>query len=434
MRYPTSPFRRVGLVIALSAIPAVAFAQLPITIQHTRPTDERGVNVFEPPKEDTVSFKGASLSWGAAFRQDFQGLDHENTAAARLVNGVDQNKLITMGHGFNNAVANLYLNGQLAKGVRVAMTSYLSARHHNETWVKDGYLLIDDSPIDNPLLNSVMKHVTVKAGHFEINYADSHFRRTDNGLAIFNPFVGNTILDPFTTEVGGEVYVHDSWWQVMAGATNGEVRGMVLNPGARSVAYLGKAGIDKKFGDLRLRLQGSTFLQKSSANQTLYGGDRGGSPYFDVLENTSSTESSNAWSGEIRNPFTSKVNAFAFNPFIKYQGLEFFGQIETAKGNNGVTETTGDRTINQRVYDGLYRFFDDKLYVGGRYNTFSGTLAGISNDVGVNRYEVGGGWFVTPNVLTKLEWVNQKYTDFPTTDIRNGGKFKGFMIEGAVAF
>jgi len=107
MRYPTSPFRRVGLVIALSAIPAVAFAQLPITIQHTRPTDERGVNVFEPPKEDTVSFKGARLSWGAAFRQDFQGLDHENTAAARLVNGVDQNKLITMGHGFNNAVANL---------------------------------------------------------------------------------------------------------------------------------------------------------------------------------------------------------------------------------------------------------------------------------------------------------------------------------------
>jgi hypothetical protein len=30
--------------------------------------------------------------------------------------------------------------------------------------------------------------------------------------------------------------------------------------------------------------------------------------------------------------------------------------------------------------------------------------------------------------------VNQKYTDFPTTDIRNGGQFKGVMIEGVVAF
>jgi hypothetical protein len=41
---------------------------------------------------------------------------------------------------------------------------------------------------------------------------------------------------------------------------------------------------------------------------------------------------------------------------------------------------------------------------------------------------------VTPNVLTKIEFVNQSYKDFPLTDIRNGGKFKGFMIEGAVGF
>jgi len=52
----------------------------------------------------------------------------------------------------------------------------------------------------------------------------------------------------------------------------------------------------------------------------------------------------------------------------------------------------------------------------------------------VNRYQVGGGWFVTPNVLAKLEYVNQKYLDFPTTDIRSGGQFKGFMISGAVGF
>ena len=48
--------------------------------------------------------------------------------------------------------------------------------------------------------------------------------------------------------------------------------------------------------------------------------------------------------------------------------------------------------------------------------------------------QIGGGWFVTPNVLAKLEYVNQKYSDFPTTDIRNGGQFKGFMISGGVGF
>ena len=52
----------------------------------------------------------------------------------------------------------------------------------------------------------------------------------------------------------------------------------------------------------------------------------------------------------------------------------------------------------------------------------------------MKRYQLGGGWFVTPNVLAKLEWVNQKYDNFATTDIRYGGQFKGFMIQGAVGF
>jgi hypothetical protein len=52
----------------------------------------------------------------------------------------------------------------------------------------------------------------------------------------------------------------------------------------------------------------------------------------------------------------------------------------------------------------------------------------------VKRSQIGGGWFLTPNVLTKIEFVNQKYLDFAPTDIRNGGNFKGFMVEGVVAF
>jgi hypothetical protein len=36
--------------------------------------------------------------------------------------------------------------------------------------------------------------VTVKVGHMEINYGDAHFRRSDNGNALYNPFVGNYIM------------------------------------------------------------------------------------------------------------------------------------------------------------------------------------------------------------------------------------------------
>jgi hypothetical protein len=409
-----------------------------IEISNFRPFDMRGINVYEAPKDQTP-YTGFKISWGAGFTQQFQGLDHSNTAGIvtkKDAAGKDYNanQLIRIGHGFNNAEANLYLNAQLAKGIRVSLTQYLSTRHHNETWVKDGYFLIDDSPIDKELLNNIMKYVTLRIGHFEINYGDAHFRRTDGGNAMYNPLVGNYILDAFTTEIGAEAYVRKSGFLAMGGITGGEIRGTVRNPDKRAPSYLAKIGVDKQLTPLvRTRLMGSLYTTKKSASNTLYSGDRAGSRYFDVLENTVSTEKDNAWSGAIRPGFASKITAMQLNPFVKVGGLEFFGIAEQAKGR-AATETK-NREWNQYAGELTYRFLaDERVFVAGRYNTAKGELAGITNKVSVDRYNLGAGWFITPNVMLKGEWVNQKYNDFPTTDIRNGGKFKGFVAEGVVAF
>ena len=405
----------------------------PMEIQHMRAPDQRGLNVFESPKEEGVPFEGFKLNWGGAFTQQYQNITHQNSAAPKLVNGTDQNKLIPIGQGFNNAVANLYLNVQLARGIRVALESYLSARHHQESWVKDGYFLIDGSPIDNALLDKIMQYATLKVGHFEINYGDAHFRRSDNGQAIYNPFVGNYIIDDFTTEIGAEAYLRANGYMAMVGMTGGEVRGQITAPGKRGPSYLAKIGFDKKpTNDLRIRLTGSMYKTDRSVNNTLTSGDRAGSRYYMVLENTAATEKDNAWSGAIQSKMGNMVTAFVVNPFIKYRGLEFFGNAETMTGA-GAAELQR-RTLRQYAGDVLYRFANDQLYVGGRYNTVSGRLPGIANDISVDRTQFGGGWYVTPNVLSKIELVNQKYNDFPTTDIRSGGKFKGVMIEGVVAF
>jgi hypothetical protein len=404
-----------------------------IEIQRLRPVDQRGLNVYEAPKNDGVPYTGFKLGWGAAFTQQFQGVGHSNTAAPVLKNGVNKNQLMTLGHGFNNAVANLYLNAQLAKGIRVAMTSYLSARHHQETWVKDGYLQIDDSPIDNAVLNKVMRYVTLKAGHFEVNYGDEHFRRTDNGNAMFNPFVGNLLMDAFTTEIGGELYLRNGPWMIMGGLTGGETRGQVTAPEKRSVAYLGKVGFDKQITPaVRFRLTGSAFSQARSANQSLFTGDRGGSRYYQVMVNTSGTEKDSAWTGNVQPGFKSEQHAYVINPFLKVKGLELRGNLERALGR-AATEAE-NRTWDQYAAEGLYRLLNDKLYFGGRYNTVNGKLASQPNDVTVNRYQIAGGWFVTPTVLLKGEWMDQRYSDFIPTDIRNGGRIKGFMVEGVVAF
>ena len=404
-----------------------------IVIQRLRPVDQRGLNQYESAKFDEVPYTGFKLSWGAAFTQQFQGLGHSNTATPVLKNNVNTNQLMNLGHGFNNAVANLYLNAQLAKGIRVAMASYLSARHHQETWVKDGYLQIDDSPIDNAALNKLMQYVTIRAGHMEINYGDEHFRRTDNGNAMFNPFVGNLLMDAFTTEIGGELYLKKGPVFAMGGAFGGETRGQVTVPEKRSPAYLGKVGFDKEWNkNVRFRLTSSVFSQTRSANQSLFSGDRGGSRYYQVMVNTSGTEKDSAWTGNVQPGIKSSQHAWVVNPFLKLGGLELRGNIEETRGRN--VNETASRQWNQNAGEALYRFAGDKLYLGTRYNVAKGTYAGMTNEVTIDRTQFGAGWFIVPTVLLKGEWMQQNYKDFPLTDIRNGGKIKGFMFEGVVAF
>jgi hypothetical protein len=182
--------------------------------------------------------------------------------------------------------------------------------------------------------------------------------------------------------------------------------------------------------DLRVRLTTSMYKNDQSASNTLYTGDRAGSRYYDVIENTSST--SNAWSAEIRPGFTNKVRAYVVNPFVKYRGLELFGNIETAAGQASTEPRL--RTWRQLAGEGLYRFWDENLYAGYRYNTAAGELLGIANDVNANRWQVAGGWYVNPMMLLKAEYMNQKYYGFPTNDIRNGAFIKGFMVEATLAF
>src|SRR5215212_8923172 len=219
----------------------------PMTIQYLRAPDKRGLNVFETTKVPGAEFKGFKLDFGAAFTSQVQNLSHSNTAMPNLVSGVNANQLADIGFGFNNSTANAVLHAQLAPGIRVQLTSYLSARHHNETWVKDGYIQIDQSPIDWAPAKMLLEIATVRVGHMEINYGDAHFRRSDNGNALFNPFVGNYIMDAFTTEIGGEVYLKPGSVIAMAAVTGGEIRGTVLTPGQRGPVYIGKIGADHQF-------------------------------------------------------------------------------------------------------------------------------------------------------------------------------------------
>lgn len=387
---------------------------------------------FEAPKPDVSTLEeGVQIDFGAAFIQSFQALDHSNEAVeVPGADGANMNALGDIGPGFNLASANVYLNAQMAPGINVILDTYLSSRHHPETWVKGGYLQIDASPISAPLLDKVMEYTTVKVGHFEVNYGDAHFRRTDNGEGLNNPFVENYILDAFTTEIGGEVILRHGPFLGVMGVTGGNISGNISSPEDRSYAFLGKLGVDKVFGtDARVRLTASTYQNDNAGRATLYGGDRAGSAYWGVMDRSGGSAFTN---GRMNPNFSEVIRAYQINPFVELGPVELFGVVEVASGRT--LQETENRSVTQYALDGVYRFLDDQLYVGGRYNTVTGEFYALDSDQTIDRSALSFGWFVTPNVLLKGEYVTQSFDGFEQTNILHGGTFNGFVMQGAVSF
>ncbi|HEX8546999.1 MAG TPA: hypothetical protein VF691_08565 [Cytophagaceae bacterium] len=428
-------------------------------IQYFRPYDQRGVNLFETSKIDSLPFDGLKLRIGANFTQGFQSLKHSNKGVVPLYD---------LSSGFPLAQANLNIDVQLADGVRVSLVSYMSSHHHNEFWVKGGFFQIDKvSFMKSALLDRLWTNLTLKVGHMEINYGDAHFRRSDGGNTIWNPFIENNIMDAFTTEIGSELYWHKNGLLVMGGMTNGEIQGSLTKAKDRGASIYGKVGFDKHLGERkRVRLTASVLRKGSSISGTLYGGDRTGSNYNYVMEPATATLTGNAFSGRLNPNFKDNVTALMVNPFVKYGGAELFGTYEFSQGKNAVENgeiqyaaSAGDpvvfgklsnREFNQIAVELLYRFGKrEKFYGGARYNLVKGTQVfgqsttiataggikqGIRADVSVDRISVGGGWFITQNILVKGEYVSQTYKGYPTGDILYGGKFDGFVVQGSIGF
>lgn len=395
------------------------------SIDNYREPDKGGINVFEAPKDTVSTFENVKVRIGGSSTIQFQALDHKNSGAVEL---------IKIGSNFNLATANLDLDVFLYDGVRMHLRTYLSSRHHPEPYVKGGYFQIDKlNFIKEGFLEDVMKYTTIKIGHMENNYGDAHFRRSDNAQAIYNPFVGNLIMDAFTTEVGAEVYYRRDGFIGMIGFTNGKLNQAVDKPDTGGASFLGKLGYDKQINDdLRVRLTGSLYNTGKVANSYLYSADRAGSRYYLVLEDSGANPTANFRSGRYDPSLGNQITAFMFNPFVKYQGLEFFGTFESAKGKRN-TEAS-KRTAKQYAAELVYRFGNDEnFYVGSRYNKVDAEdISG--SDIDISRFQLGAGWFMTRNILLKAEYVNQKYDGYSTTSIFNNGKFNGLMAEAVISF
>ena len=418
-------FRITLLALLVTVLPLVVQAQR-ANMQYYRLPNQLGRDQFEAPKETDNVFEEVEVRIGGGLALQFQGLSHENANP--------NDTLAELGSNFNLATANLDLDVQLYSGVRMHLRTYLSSRHHAEAWVKSGYLQIDRLDfISEGFASGLMDRLRFKVGHMEINYGDTHFRRTDNGMATYNPFVGNYLFDSFTTEVAGEVYYFgEGGLLAMVGLSNGRLNQSVRNTDTKP-AFYAKLGYDNQFSDeFRFRLTGSMYTSNGTDANYLYDGDRAGARYYGVMDLINSRD--NFRSGRIDPDMDQDLTSIMINPFIQAGGLEIFGVAEFVSGNDVGEAEDVTRNWTHIGVEALYRFGEDgDVYIGGRYNNVAGELKG-GTDVSVNRINLGGGWYMTKNVLAKLEYVSQSYNDYPTGSSLDGGKFNGIVLEAAISF
>ncbi len=392
---------------------------------------------FEAPKDCGKQFEGIKPRLGGDYALQFQALSQKADSIA----------LVPLGVGFNLPTANLTIKTGLAEGINLDVTLYLSARHHNETWVKGGYVTIDKLPfLKSEFINHAMKYLTFRVGDDEINYGDAHFRRSDNGRVINNPFVGNYLMDAFMTSPFFEVMGRSNGLTLLGGVGTGIVKQELTGFKAPStyvkyntfdeLAYYFKLAYDKQLNsDLRTRFSFSGYLNPKHHAGNLFGGDRAGSRYYLVMNKVTNNAvdvdiKSQHLNGNLQPGSVSKNNSFMFNTFVKFKGAEAFLDYDVAAGTLADKVTKFD--FDQFALDLIYRFgCREQFYVGTRFNKVNSK----ENDISATRLHGVVGWYMLESLMVKLEYVRQRYDGEPTKSRfgKNDG-FNGVMFESAVSF
>ncbi|MFA6922714.1 MAG: hypothetical protein WC223_00535 [Bacteroidales bacterium] len=426
---------------------------------------------FEQGKVDASKFTKVKANIGGDFVLRFQSLKSHADSA-----------MVPLGGNINFPSANLNVNVDMAPGIMVNLTTYLASRHHQNTYVEGGYILIDQLPfLKSKVADDIMKYATIKVGMMEINYGDAHFRRSDNARTLNNAFVGNYILDGFAISPALELYFRHKGILVMGGLTN-----CVTNPNTggyiaagtskytapstkypasytaynlnKILGYYFKLSYDKQINkDIRIRPSISGFICNFTPAGALYNSDRAGSPYNEVMNKKSLGLSSYDATANVTNGYFgtgnySKDNSYMFNLFAQFYGFEIFGTYEQAKGNTGLSQTFNvvPYTIINNSLEGLYYFGKHRQFdVGVRYTAVRksaipayGTFDDVKGTYAVpaiaamqtGRLQATLGWRLTNNIMTKIEYCKQTYSNFLTYGTGATPFFEGVIAEAAISF
>lgn len=345
--------------------------------------------------------------------------------------------------GMQTAYGDLGFSGQFGKKQELELyfDLYLASRNHpSQTYGNEGYLIIHDVPENLQslsLLRPLLKRVDVKAGAFLVAFGDQQSWRSNNAITQKNPLVGNFVIDPNFVSTGVQVSSKPGrygWLLAGSNGTNTEDfstgRGFAFN--TKLYVYPIKP----------LRVSGSYYRvnheESVSGRATLFSGNRSGERYGavlgggqapgDVLPNTG--KDLTAYQGDI----TFDESSIPVKLYAHY-GMTLDTDV------NGPAAGTPQERWSYYTGQIVYKF-SPAVYAAGRYSTANAhKIAGIASDGKVGRYQIGGGLWLTRNLLMKVEYVNQKYSRFNSNVVLNNGiqaaknpSFKGVVSEVNFSF
>ncbi len=392
-----------------------------------------------------------------------------NTGDMDLFMGVDtvgRFQYLAQGHVADTVGSNSTLSGPLSPGFQTAYGNFsfladfdrwlevyfsvfiADSPHPDKLQGDEGYMLIRELPDSvgkTRLGEALFDAVDIKAGQFELDFGDAHYRRSINAAVQRNPLIGNYVVDPRSTEIGVEVSGDEGRfpadWLIGVGS-GGETGDFQKNHGLSLHGKVGGRPAEQ------LNVSSSIYWVDQSdspisSRTNLFRANRSGGPYAGVLDNSAAPGEVFLTAGQ--NVLAAQFDAtWEGNPL---EGYAHIGWVQDSDTNGNAAETPKESWLYYAA-EGTYHV-TDRLYTAARYSGAAAqhlvSAASSSRDVNsdgfVHRIQVGGGYWLTKAMLLKAEYVYQLYTGFSSNgsqvsgvDVWNDPSFQGVITEASFAF
>jgi predicted porin len=371
-----------------------------------------------------------------------QALNHENVYDAK------GNPLPKIEPGFQNAFGNLGFISKFGKNqeIEVVFDMYLSSRNHpSSTYGNEGYIIMRGVPENLQslkFLEPVLAKVDVKAGHMLVDFGDAAEHRSNNARVQQNPLIGNFVIDPNIVSIGMQASSKPGQrfgWLV--GVSNGTTT-EDWNVG-RGLAYNGKL-IFYPVQGLRTSVSYIASDHSSNPNKSaggsqiqMFNGNRSGERYAGVLGGGQAPGNVFPQAGEKFSAAQFDVTYDTDSPLKLYA---HYGMTQD-KDLNGSLPGAPEEKWTYYSADAVYKL-TPALYAAARYSSAqTAMLGGLASDGTVSRIQVGGGFWLTKNLLMKVEYVQQQYDGFAEGQMVNNNiqgwrdpAFSGIVSEVSFSF